>query len=242
MSVTEAKRARATTQNGGAQIDGEQTGAAHAYARQGRAERTVAATHGVQSHGVKSKSAVQTSPLSGVTETAASIAATYGEAAWLLGQSPMHRQLKIADLDWLIMPPLVLGQLRVFRVGDSPAGPRPFALAMWAWLTDDTAKDLLDKGRIAPDQWRAGTDVMDVVRAQQEKGSVGAGETAPLKSPEGKPWLVDLVCPTATADNKQVEACIETLIRGPLSGHILNIPRTDPKTGKKSVITVGKEG
>jgi len=235
MSVTEAKSTRATTQNGGAQIDGEQTGAAHAYAPQGRAEKTVA-PHGVQSHGVKSKSAVQTSPLSGVTETAASVAATYGEAAWLLGQSPMHRQLKVADLDWLIMPPLVLGQLRVFRVSDSPAGPRPFALAMWAWLTDDTAKDLQDKGRIAPGDWRAGTDVMDVVRAQ------GTGETVTLKAPQGKPWLVDLVCPTATADNKQVEACIQNLITGPLRGHVLSIPRTDPKTGKKSVITVGKEG
>jgi cytolysin-activating lysine-acyltransferase len=53
-----------------------------------------------------------------------------GEMVWLLSQSPIHRHLSLADLEWLIMPPLLLEQFRVFRGEATPVG-----LALWAYLT-----------------------------------------------------------------------------------------------------------
>lgn len=38
-----------------------------------------------------------------------------GEIVWLMSQSPAHRQMFISDLEWLIMPPLLLGQFRLFH-------------------------------------------------------------------------------------------------------------------------------
>ncbi|MFC3052818.1 transposase [Kordiimonas pumila] len=71
-----------------------------------------------------------------------------------------------------------------------------------------------------------------------------AGKPVDLSAPKVKEgelelWLVGLVCPFATKDNKLVEACLHDLITGPLKGIPLKMQKTDPKTGEKSVITLG---
>lgn len=159
----------------------------------------------------------------------------FGEMVWLLSQSPIHKNLKLADLEWLIMPAIVLNQARVFKVGTQAVG-----LALWAYLTLDEVAEMNKAGRLKPEGWRHGTDIMQVITAQK------AGEDIDLTPPELKEgtlelWLVDLVVPHATPENKLAEACLSDLLTGPLKGKKLKMQRTDAKTGEKSTIELGGE-
>lgn len=133
-----------------------------------------------------------------------------GEMTWLLTQSPLHRGLSIGDLDWLVMPPLIHRQFYLFRDGEKPVG-----LAMWA-KCGPAAVAKLQAGMIEPanrltlEEWTNGDQI----------------------------WLVDLVAPFATPDNKQREIMIADLITGPLKGQEFRFHQTDPQTGKRTVQTL----
>ncbi len=92
--------------------------------------------------------------------------ALYGQALWLLGRSPAHRNLFILDLDWLILPPIALGQCRLWRQQGVPVG-----FASWAYVTTEVSQRIqseMNAGRVpklAPQEWRCGEQVflMDMV-------------------------------------------------------------------------------
>jgi cytolysin-activating lysine-acyltransferase len=136
-----------------------------------------------------------------------------GEVTWLLTQSPLHRALAIGDLEWLVMPALIHQQFYIFRDGEKPVG-----LALWAYCSP-AAEAKLDRGMIEPanrltlEEWKSG----DVI------------------------WLVDLIAPFATAENKQREIMIADLISGPLAGKAFNFHQTDPATGRRRVQNVGAD-
>lgn len=136
-----------------------------------------------------------------------------GEMTWLLTQSPLHKVFSIADLEWLIMPALIHQQFYLFRDGDQPVG-----LAMWAKCSPNAAAKL-DRGMIEPEnrltleEWNSGQQV----------------------------WLVDLIAPFATAENKQREIMIADLISKPLKGTEFRFHQTDPATGKRTVQTVSAD-
>jgi cytolysin-activating lysine-acyltransferase len=75
-----------------------------------------------------------------------------GEITWLLTQSPIHKQLFIGDLEWFVMPAILLEQFRVF------SGPQhPVAVALWANVSEDTEQRLEAGGyKLRPDEWRGG--------------------------------------------------------------------------------------
>ncbi|WP_417484089.1 toxin-activating lysine-acyltransferase [Maricaulis salignorans] len=75
-----------------------------------------------------------------------------GEITWLLTQSPIHKQLFIGDLEWFVMPPVLLEQFRIFN------GPQhPVAFALWARVSEDTENRLVSGGyKLRPDEWRGG--------------------------------------------------------------------------------------
>src|SRR5262245_41508576 len=58
-------------------------------------------------------------------------AAALGEIVSLLVQSPAHRHLFINDLEWLVVPPVMLKQFAIFR-----QGARPVAYASWALVSE----------------------------------------------------------------------------------------------------------
>lgn len=161
------------------------------------------------------------------------VAHTLGEMVWLMTRSPLHKQLKVGDLEWLLMPAILMQQFRLFRAGDQVVG-----MALWAYLTPAEAEELGKQGRLSPDKWRHGTDVMQFIKDQQ------AGDAAPLKEPalkdgEVELWLVDFVVPFATEQNKLAQVCMADLMQGPLKGKKLRMHKTDPKTREKSVIELG---
>lgn len=136
-----------------------------------------------------------------------------GEMTWLLTQSPLHRALAIGDLEWLVMPALIHQQFYLFRDGERPVG-----LALWAKCSPEAAKKL-DRGMIEPEnrltleEWNGGDQI----------------------------WLVDLIAPFATAENRHREVMIADLISKPLVGKEFRFHQTDPSTGKRTVQVVGAD-
>ena len=92
--------------------------------------------------------------MSDVDGTPRTVAEALGQIVWLLSQSPVHKHLKIADLEWSIMPAVLTEQFRLFRFGPLPglenAKPEdflpgftkqgleqmPLGLALWGNLSE----------------------------------------------------------------------------------------------------------
>jgi cytolysin-activating lysine-acyltransferase len=75
-----------------------------------------------------------------------------GEITWLLSQSPVHRQLFVGDLEWFLMPPLLLEQYRVFYGPDRPA-----AVALYAKVSEEVSQRLqAGAHKLRADEWRSG--------------------------------------------------------------------------------------
>jgi cytolysin-activating lysine-acyltransferase len=84
-----------------------------------------------------------------------------GEITWLMTQSPRHKAIPLGDLEWLLMPAILLRQFRIFYKGEQPVG-----VAVWALADDLVAKriDANDK-RLTAVEWKSGTNlrIIDIV-------------------------------------------------------------------------------
>jgi cytolysin-activating lysine-acyltransferase len=89
------------------------------------------------------------------------VAQVLGEIAWLMTQSPRHKAIALGDLEWLLMPAILLRQFRIFYHGEQPVG-----VALWA-LADDLVARRIDAGdnRLAAVEWKSGSNlrIIDVV-------------------------------------------------------------------------------
>jgi cytolysin-activating lysine-acyltransferase len=89
------------------------------------------------------------------------VAQVLGEIAWLMTQSPRHKAIPLGDLEWLVMPALLLRQFRIFYHAEQPVG-----VALWA-LADDLVAKRIDAGdtRMAAVEWKSGTNmrIIDIV-------------------------------------------------------------------------------
>jgi cytolysin-activating lysine-acyltransferase len=89
------------------------------------------------------------------------VAQVLGEIAWLMTQSPRHKAIPLGDLEWLLMPALLLRQFRIFYKGEQPVG-----VALWA-LADELVARRIDAGdkRLAAVEWKSGINmrIIDVV-------------------------------------------------------------------------------
>jgi len=69
-----------------------------------------------------------------------------GEITWLMSQSPLHKQLFISDLEWLVMTPMLLQQFRLFYDKDKPIG-----VVFWASVSEEVeARLAAGNGRMRP--------------------------------------------------------------------------------------------
>lgn len=150
----------------------------------------------------------------------------FGEIVWLLSQSKIHREIKIKDLEWSFMPAVMHEQFRVFRFGPLPGvdpsqlatqgqnikmiEQMPLGVAIWAKLSQE-AEEKLERGEhLSPNEWKSGDRV----------------------------WLVELVSPYATPENKLQEAMLVDLVSGPFKNVSFSLHRTDPTTGKREKMTM----
>jgi len=109
-----------------------------------------------------------------------------GQIVSLLGQSPTHKHVFLADLEWMVLPALVLRQVRVWR-RETDRGNLPVAYASWAMVTPDVDRRLSQgQKKLRPDEWNAG----DIA------------------------WLIDLVAPYGGADTALQELANQVVPNG----------------------------
>ncbi|MBF0354606.1 MAG: toxin-activating lysine-acyltransferase [Alphaproteobacteria bacterium] len=93
-----------------------------------------------------------------------------GDVVWLMTHSPTHKHLFIADMEWLVLPPLMLRQCSLLRQGG-----RPFAFISWATVSEEVeARISMGQLRMGPQDWRSGEQawIIDMI------APFGGGEQA----------------------------------------------------------------
>jgi cytolysin-activating lysine-acyltransferase len=129
-----------------------------------------------------------------------------GEIVLVLMRSQQHRSLPLAQLESLVLPPLMRGQVLVAQAQSKSQGTVvPIAAALWAQVSEAVDKRLsedLDKPLLlAPDEWKSG----DI------------------------PWLIALV-----GDNRLIAPMVKELQRSALQGRPLKI-RIKDASGKSAI-------
>jgi cytolysin-activating lysine-acyltransferase len=78
--------------------------------------------------------------------------AILGHVVWLMMNMPQYRHVFLSDLEWMVLPPITLGQYRLFR-----AENRIVAFAAWAFLSEAVEARLQTANpRLAPSEWKSG--------------------------------------------------------------------------------------
>lgn len=160
------------------------------------------------------------------------VAEALGQITWLFSQSPLHRQLPIGTLEWAVMPAILHEQFRVFTFGPLPgldalspadflpgfdkAGLEnmPLGVALWGNLSAAAEVKVESGERLEATDWKSGDRL----------------------------WLLELITPFATAENRLGEVMLADLLQGPFAGKRFSMHRTDPATGRKDRITLGGDG
>lgn len=79
-----------------------------------------------------------------------------GPIAWLMMQQQgASRHAFVADLEWRVMPPLILDQAKLYMNGDAP-----LAYVSWAKLSDEVVKRYRNAPfHLAPGDWNSGDKI-----------------------------------------------------------------------------------
>jgi cytolysin-activating lysine-acyltransferase len=83
-----------------------------------------------------------------------------GPAVWLFARDQQRRFTFMSDIDWRLIPPMVLDQCKAYTKMDLP-----WAFVTWALVSDVVHERLLKGSVIAPVEWRTGEHLwlIDVV-------------------------------------------------------------------------------
>ena len=95
------------------------------------------------------------------TQQQLEISSILGTVAVLMIDSPMHQHFFLADMKWLVIPPIHLRQFRIFRRDN-----HPFAYVSWAMLSEEAGERLKQGNhRLRPDEWRSGNQawIIDMI-------------------------------------------------------------------------------
>ncbi|MEI5680457.1 MULTISPECIES: toxin-activating lysine-acyltransferase [unclassified Mesorhizobium] len=113
-----------------------------------------------------------------------SVAEIFGEVVWLMSQDKEARELSIKDLEWLVMPPILLRQFHIKYVpvpsGLTANGERvrssannrksafqPISAELFAMCSDSVAERLSSNDRVnlrlSTQDWRSGTKKIPVL-------------------------------------------------------------------------------
>lgn len=78
-----------------------------------------------------------------------------GPALWLYARDPVKKFMFLGDVDWAVLPPIVLDQCRLY----TKAG-LPYAFVTWAFVNDAVdARLRSSEPKIAPHEWHSGEHV-----------------------------------------------------------------------------------
>ena len=89
----------------------------------------------------------------------------------VLMRSDHYKHYTLADLEWLIVPPMLAGQYRIGEAKPKTGIGVPVAVALWASVSADVDKRLTEIGnapmRLRPDEWASG-DILWLAHAAGE--------------------------------------------------------------------------
>lgn len=89
------------------------------------------------------------------------LSAAFARVVAILMRSPQYKQFALTDLEWLIVPPLMLGQFAMLdgNIAGMPL-PVPVAVALWANVSpavdERLSNELTSPIRLRSDEWRSG--------------------------------------------------------------------------------------
>jgi cytolysin-activating lysine-acyltransferase len=89
------------------------------------------------------------------------MAASFGEIALLMSQSPAEQHYALRDLDWLVAPAVRLGQFALAEAQSKTNGlVVPVGAILWALVSPEVDQRLSSQEtgpiRLAPNEWRSG--------------------------------------------------------------------------------------
>jgi cytolysin-activating lysine-acyltransferase len=161
--------------------------------------------------------------------TPRTVAEALGQIVWLLAQSPLHGELTVKEVEQTLLPAVMCEQFRLFRLGPLPGlreadsaalsqfrltpdglEQMPLGVAVWATLSEEAEGRLEDGETLRVEDWRSGDRV----------------------------WLVELVSPFATPENRLAEVMLLDLAQGPFKATAFNLHRTDPATGRREKVRI----
>jgi hemolysin-activating ACP:hemolysin acyltransferase len=128
----------------------------------------------------------------------------------LMLQSSSHRHFSLSDLEWMVLPPLRLGQVAVAESKPDQSGSRqPLAVLFWATVSAEVdgriCSNLSAPLRLRPDEWRSG-DIL---------------------------WIADMI-----GDMSVGHALVKNLIETALAGRTVRVRSLDSE-GKPILLEVG---
>lgn len=117
-----------------------------------------------------------------------------GPILWLYLHSPAHKHIFVADLEWLVVPAVVLDQYKLYMKDNAP-----LAFASWAFVSEEVENRLAQgQMRLAPKDWKSGDRLWlidlvapfgggkEVFRELREGVFAGRGIKQLLPRPDGK--------------------------------------------------------
>ena len=105
------------------------------------------------------------------------LAQTFAQVVAVLMRDPNFKKLTLADLEWLVLPPLMAGQFRLAHMQQPQPGNEkqeagmlvPVAVALWARVSpaiDKRLSENLDEAvRLQPNEWASGDKLWLMVAA-----------------------------------------------------------------------------
>jgi len=121
----------------------------------------------------------------------------------LLMRSPRHKHYALADLEWLVLPPLERGQVKLAEAKIQPDGPSvPAGFLLWAGVSPEVDKRLSQSlnapMRLRPDEWKSG----DIVWLIETIGDPRALKELLKNFRDSMPGGRDVKLRTASRDGK----------------------------------------
>ena len=99
-------------------------------------------------------------------------AANFGNMVVLLANSPLHKHFSLADLEWLLIPPILHNQFVLVEGRMQTGQPVPVALVLWARVSQEVDARLTEKARypirLHLTEWKSG-DHFWIIDAVGEK-------------------------------------------------------------------------
>ena len=106
-------------------------------------------------------------------------AAAFGEVVAILMRSQNHRGLRLADMEWLVVPAVLTRQFVIARAKpqeDANAASVPIGVAFWARVSDEVDQRLATDGnvRLKPEEWNSGENhwLLEIVAPPKVAGAM----------------------------------------------------------------------